>query len=190
MAHKKKKKKKKKSTCANWLKLRPSNQKKKLPPKQTNRTVEANWNGCQCPMMENTIVLTEKWADQGWHEGGVMELLLLLRRSGLRSPGSSEGFTRALSYPPPTPRDGGPPWEGRGYPLSPLFPGSNKNFVAQRSSHTRSKVKVKARALTSLLSTAVVTLPDARPNSFLLPVHKRGERMTSCTRTRISRVRR
>lgn len=70
-------------------------------------------------------------------------------------------LTRALSCLP-TPKDGSPPWEER-VPSSPLYPGSNQNLLAPHSSFTQEQSHVKARALTNLLWSWILTLPDARP---------------------------
>lgn len=73
-----------------------------------------------------------------------------------------DALTRALSYRP-IPKDGSPPLEKRAYPLSPLYPGSNQNLLAPHSFFTQEQSHVKARALTNLLWSGTLTLPDARP---------------------------
>lgn len=75
-------------------------------------------------------------------------------------------------------------------PLSPLYPGSNQKLLAPHSSFTQEQSQVKAGALTNLLwSFDSYTSWCKTSNTFLLRCTK-GGRMTSCTRTRISRVRR
>lgn len=62
---------------------------------------------------------------------------------------AKDAFTRALSQLHP--RDDMPTPGEETSPLSPLYPGSNRNLLAPHSSFTHEQSQLKARALTNLL---------------------------------------
>lgn len=78
-----------------------------------------------------------------------------------------DAFTRALSHLP-IPQRWQPTLGGENLPQFPLHPGSNQNFIAPHSSFTQEQSKVKATALRNQLWSLILTLPDARANTFQL----------------------
>lgn len=107
----------------------------------------------------------------GWMWSGLCHVAAAAWTQFCVSIGSSEEsvYQSPFSLPHSPPKGGRPTLGEERLLLCPLYPGSNQNLLEPHSSFTQEQSQVKARALTNLLWSLILTLPDARPlNAALL----------------------